>query len=213
MVPSRPRNRPTDPHAGCLAILPVIEAHARFAHRHLARYHDREDAVAEIIAVAWSWYIRLVQRGKDPAAFPTALASFAVRHVRSGRRLAGTEPARDALSPLAQQRRGFTISPLPAGSSLDGNVFDEVLHDNTRSPVPDQVWFRLDFPRWLETLSERKRAISWAMVLDARTLDLARQFRLSPGRISQLRREFHPSWQRFHGELPPGVHPTAIAAA
>jgi len=32
------------------------------------------------------------------------------------------------------------------------------------------------------------------------TLDLSRRFELSPGRISQLRREFHDDWRRFCGE-------------
>src|SRR5438132_8920597 len=39
--------------------------------------------------------------------------------------LCGKEKANDVLSPVAQQRRGFTVSPLPDGSSLAGNVFDE----------------------------------------------------------------------------------------
>ena len=57
------------------------------------------------------------------------------------------------LSPVAQQRRGFTVSPLPDGSSLAGNVFDEALTDNTITPIPDQVVFRLDWPAWLATLA------------------------------------------------------------
>lgn len=29
---------------------------------------------------------------------------------------------------------------------------------------------------------------------------LARTFGISPGRISQLRQEFHRDWQQFHGD-------------
>ena len=34
-------------------------------------------------------------------------------------------------------------------------------------------------------------------MLSARTLDAARKHGLSPGRVSQLRREFKEGWQRF----------------
>jgi len=38
------------------------------------------------------------------------------------------------------------------------------------------------------------------MTLGERTRDLAQQFRLSPARISQLRREFCADWERFCGD-------------
>ncbi len=100
-------------HTGFLAILPTIQRHARFAFRYLHSYHDREDAVAEAVAVAWASFVRLTRRGKDSADFPSALASFASRHVRSGRRLCGTESTRDALSPTARMRRSFGVEQLP----------------------------------------------------------------------------------------------------
>jgi DNA-binding NarL/FixJ family response regulator len=69
-----------------------------------------------------------------------------------------------------------------------------------RTPIPDQVAFRIDFPAWLKTLSRREREIAKALAKGHRTLDVARRFGLSMARISQLRREFFDSWQRFHGE-------------
>jgi hypothetical protein len=36
-----------------------------------------------------------------------------------------------------------------------------------------------------------------AMALNERTKDLSRRFRVSPSRISQLRREFHQDWEQF----------------
>jgi hypothetical protein len=38
------------------------------------------------------------------------------------------------------------------------------------------------------------------MALDHSTQELATQHKLTPGRISQHRREFHRDWQRFHNE-------------
>ena len=60
-----------------------------------------------------------------------------------------------------------------------------------------QVAVRLDFPAWLRTLARRDRRLVEGMALGHRTLDLARKFRLSAGRVSQLRREFKRDWDRF----------------
>ena len=39
------------------------------------------------------------------------------------------------------------------------------------------------------------------MMAGQRTLDLSRKYGISPGRVSQVRREFHDDWQRFCGEF------------
>lgn len=39
-----------------LALLPVIQAHAMAAFRSLRSVHDREDAVAEVVARTWEWF-------------------------------------------------------------------------------------------------------------------------------------------------------------
>jgi hypothetical protein len=59
------------------------------------------------------------------------------------------------------------------------------------------VQFRIDFPAWLKTLTGRERRMIRLMARNERTLDLSRQFELSPARISQLRREFRDDWLRF----------------
>src|SRR5205823_2266207 len=112
--------------------------------------------------------------------------------------------ARDVLSPLAQARYGFAVASIPDGSSLSGNVLDEALHDNTRTPVDEQVCFRLDFPAWLNTLSDRDRRVVADLMAGERTLDVADKYGLSQGRVSQLRREFMVRWRRFCGELSAG---------
>jgi hypothetical protein len=149
--------------------------------------------------LCWLWFVRLARRGKDATRFPSLLASFAARAVRSGR-LCGQEPSRDALSPLAQQRHGFTVRSIPDGSSLYGNAFNEALADNTRTPPDEQAAFRLDFPAWLLTLTERDRRLVADLMLGDRTLHVADRYRLSPARVSQLRREFREDWRRFHDE-------------
>src|SRR5262249_53763961 len=96
---------------------------------------------------------------------------------------------------------GFAVGKLPDFSTLDGNPLEDALVENTVSPVPDQVAFRLDFPAWLATLSRRNREIAEDMALGHGTGHLARRFGLTQGRISQLRRELYESWRRFHKEV------------
>ena len=74
-------------HVHFLAILPTIEQYAELAHRHLANFHDREDAIAETIALTWAWYYKLARRGRHALASPTMLAHVAIRSVRAGRLL------------------------------------------------------------------------------------------------------------------------------
>ena len=61
--------------------------------------------------------------------------------------------------------------------------------------------FRLDFPAWLRTRTQRDRRIINDMMTGQRTLDLSKKYGISPGRVSQVRREFHDDWQRFCGEF------------
>jgi hypothetical protein len=200
-------------HARFLALLPRLELHARITFRGLRCPGLREDAVQEVLALCWQWFLRLCERGKDAAAFASALAGYAAQAVRSGRRLCGTERAREVLSPVAQRKGGFRVEHLPASTHSPHeqlyatprgqallDAFEERLRDNTLTPILDQVVFRMDFSAWLRTLTGRERRLIRAMARGERTQDLSREFDLSPGRVSQLRREFRDGWRRFHGE-------------
>jgi hypothetical protein len=184
-----------------LELLPRIEGHARARFRHLRCPGRRADAVAETIAVSWRWYVRLAARGRDAAPFVGALALLASRHVRSGRRLCGQEHSKDALSALAQQRHGFVAQALPGHDTGGaGNEALDALRDNTMTPPPEQAAFRIDFPLWLIALGERRGKIAQDMVVGHTTQEVAALHGVSQGRISQMRRELHDDWQRFHGE-------------
>ena len=186
-------------HTAFLSILPRIETHARVCSRGLRCPHSREEFRAEVVALCWQWFLRLVEKGKDPLTFPTTLAAYAARAVRSGRRLCGQERSKDALSPLAQRRHGFTVGRLPHFGTLHGNPLDEALRDNTASPVPEQVAFKIDFPAWRLTHPDRDRRLIDRLMLGERTLDVSRAFGLSPARIAQKRREFRDDWLAFCG--------------
>jgi hypothetical protein len=187
--------------AAFVALLPRIALHARIYFRDVQCPHQKEDAIAETVALAWKSFVRLAHRGKDASQFVTVLADYAARRVRSGRLLCGKEKARDVLSRLAQIHKGFVVAGLAIGDcTRHGSVFMEALHDNTQTPVPDQVGFRVDFPRWRNRRCERDRRLIDNLMTGEHTLAAAHRFGLSPARVSQLRREFHLAWLAFIGE-------------
>ncbi len=200
-------------HAAFVSILPRIELHAHVYFRGIRCPQRKADAVQETLAISWRWFVRLVERGKDPLSFPVVLASYAARAVRCGRRLCGQEKGKDAMSGIAQQRHGFVVQALPHSTAStheeryshvrgqrQQDAMEERLRDNTQTPVPEQVCFRIDFPAWLTTLTGRERRLVREMANSERTMDLSQRFDLSPARISQLRRELHNDWTRFLGD-------------
>jgi hypothetical protein len=193
-------------HARFLTILPRLQTHGAIFFRHLWCPDQKADAIAEMVALAWQWYVRLAQQGTDAARFPGALAAYAARAVRSGRRLCGQEPAQEALSPRAQQRHHFTVARLPDCGTA-ASPYADALRDNTVSPIPDQVAFRLDFQAWLRTRTGRDRRLIAALALSERSAAVAARFGLSPGRVSQLRREYREDWLRFCGALAAAARP------
>jgi hypothetical protein len=189
--------KPEDTQRAFLAILPRLKEHGRVYFRDLKHPDRRGEAISEMIAIAWLWFVRLVGQGRDPSKFPSVLATYAARSVRSGRRLCGQEKARDVLSPLAQQRRGFSVNPLPETHDETGKLLDEALQDNSLTPVIDQVQFRLDFPRWRGSRCERDRRLIDDLMIGERTKDMAQKYGLSSTRVSELRGQFFTDWTNF----------------
>lgn len=193
-----PRRMASPWHERFLAMLPAIQDQARFAFRRL-NPEAREDAIQETIANALVAFVRLVQRQKADIAYPTPLVRFAVAQIRDGRRVGNRLNVRDVLSPYAQQEKGIRVERLDRFDEEDNEWIEAVVED-PRTPIPEQVVFRCDFPTWLESLSRRNRRIALALVVGHTTGEVAKRFRVSPGRISQLRRDMQQSWQEFHGE-------------
>jgi len=194
-----------------MSIMPRIGDHARFYFRDLRCAVRRADCVAEVVAMAWRWFVRLAARGKDATQFVSVLASLAARAVRAGRRCCGQVGGNDVMNPVAQRRHNFRVGSLPSprqslealnevGSQRMQDYMEERLADNTRTPPADQAAFRIDFAVWLKTLTARERRIIRAMAMNERTKDLSQKFEVSPGRISQMRRDFKIGWERFVGD-------------
>src|ERR1700682_2917084 len=100
-------------HTRFQALIPRIEMHARIYFRDLKCQAKKDDAIADMIPIAWKWFLSLAERGKDPSNFVTAFVSLAARSVKSGRRICGQEKAKDVLNPLVQLRHNFVVHSLP----------------------------------------------------------------------------------------------------
>lgn len=194
-----------------LALLPTILRYVEPAFRKLDP-DAKAEAVQEAVANACVAFARLVERGKESLAFGTVLARFAIGQVRAGRRVGGKQNIKDILSTQFQKRQNFCVECLDR-FDLAKECWQEAVIEDRRTPILDQVWFRIDFPEWLKTLSWKNRKIAQALAAGHRTIDVAQSWGLSLGRISQLRRELFDSWQRFQGEAVEQDRMSALAAA
>jgi hypothetical protein len=199
-------------HAAFLALIPTVEKHVRFAFRGRPEV-DREEAAAEAVAAAYVSYVSLMARGKNPLRdFPSALVAYAVLRAKVGRQTGSPNSTTDALSPLAQRKRGFKVESLPTSSGIARDClhstadlrhhdeFEERLRDNTRSPVHEQAAFRIDFPEFLAELGRRDRTLARFLALGHSGQVAAARFGMSEGRVSQLRRAWRERWCRGQGE-------------
>jgi DNA-directed RNA polymerase specialized sigma24 family protein len=189
----------SDWQTGFLSVLPAIQTQARIRFRKLPA-RTREDAVQEAIASACASYQRLAAKGKLHAAHASTLANFAVNFVRNGRHVGGRQDAaRDVMSPACQKRRGICIvSASPAGYGTDG--WQQIVIADRKASIPDVACFRVDFAEFLKILNRRDRKIISALSAGETTSGVAEQFRITPGRVSQLRRRYERDWCVFQGE-------------
>jgi hypothetical protein len=180
-------------------VLPAVHTIARFRFRNL-RPVDREEAVAETTATAMIAFVRLIKRGKDPMAFVRRLAHFSAVRVLAGRLASSPDNVRDVLSRYAKQRLGFKVESLNQRSWDRKQGWRELLVEDRRACPAEIAQIRLDFELWLSRMTVRRRRIAECLAQGHRTRDVARRFRVSPARISQIREEFRRSWEAFDAD-------------
>ena len=185
-------------HKDFLAMLPKIRQHAAVSFRHL-KPEAREESVQEVVANALRAYVRLVQLKKVSLAFPTVLARFGVAQVRDGRKVGGHLNVHDVSSDYAQQQKGFHVERLDQYDRNEESWLEVFIEDRKSGPAAVAM-MKMDFTAWLKSLPYRVRRIAKLLATGERTSTVAEKFTLSPGRISQLRRELAQSWKKFQGE-------------
>jgi hypothetical protein len=183
-----------------LELLPVIQKHASAAFHSLPP-ESREDAIQEITANAFVAYARLVEQGKEELAFATPLAKYAIAQYRACRRVGARLNVRDVSSEYCRRRNGLRLERLDRFDEKDGE-WREILVEDRRATPAELAAVRLDFTAWLETLSPRDRQLALVLATGESTSAVARLFRISLGRVSQLRGTLQAAWRRFQGEQP-----------
>jgi hypothetical protein len=127
------------------------------------------------------------------------LASNRVKQAKAGRKVGGKLNVRDVSSRHCQITKKVKVGRLDHFDE-DEQAWKEVLiEDHTAGPA-ETACCRIDFADWLGSLSRRYRKIATTLATEETTKKVAKRCRVSPGRISQVRRELFNSWNRFHGE-------------
>lgn len=185
-------------HAGFLGLLPQIRERLRFGFRRLPAY-ERAEAMAEAIAATALAYARLHARGKAAVAFATTLAEYAIRQYFSGRRIGSRLNIDDVSSGYSQRQRGHRVISLdrrdPSGA------WKEALVEDRGATPAELAASRIDLDDWFAQLPRPKSRVAQTLATGESTQETARRFHLTPGRVSQLRRELETDWREFQGEV------------
>ena len=175
-----------------LMILPRIQSQAWLAFQGLS-FDLKQELQSEVVAHCWKSFSRLFELGRHEDVPPMTLAQFAIRAVRSGRRIGASLNINDVSSLYCQNRMGIW-------SSLNGDNWPESLIADERARPDQLVMARIDFSEWLQTLKPLHRKVAEHLSLGESTHSTARIFNLTPGRISQIRRLLEQSWHSFQTE-------------
>ena len=83
--------------------------------------------------------------------------------------------------------------------------WQELVVEDRHSGPAEVATTRVDFAAWLESLPKRTRRVAETLATGEATSHVARIFGLTPGRVSQLRRELYDAWRVFTGEVVPAT--------
>ena len=184
-------------YAKFLSLLPAIQEQARFAFRK-ENPERRQELTAEVTANCWTAFVRLVERGLLEVVYPTPLAQYAIKQVRDGRRVGAKLNVRDVSSEYCQARKRITVERLDHFDERNGE-WNEVLIEDRHAGPAETATARIDIADWFARLPRHKRRIAQTLAMGEATKRTARRFRVTPGRISQMRRELQQAWQEFQG--------------
>ncbi|MBL9095072.1 MAG: hypothetical protein JNL96_27890 [Planctomycetaceae bacterium] len=178
-----------------LDLLPQIRRTAACSFRALPS-EARDEAIQETVATAFTWYDRLVRSGRGALVYAGPLATFAVRHVRTGRTCASRLNGRDVMSKYRRRRRNAeSRRPAPRRHT----EWQEAMVEDRRAGPAETAAARIDFANWLKTLAPQRRRLARVLAAGETTQAAAERFGVTAGRISQQRRELEASWRCFQG--------------
>jgi hypothetical protein len=153
---------------------------------------EREEAGQAILANAALAFARLAERDRTHLASPIPLVRYGLKQFHSGRLVGGRTSSNDVGTKNCLRMHGCRVEPLETwkASLVDG-----------RGMTPaDIAALRIDFGDWFKSLSARDQQLASELARGESTSAVSKMFRITAGRVSQLRRELYESWQRFVGE-------------
>ena len=198
-------------NAAFLKYLPALETHAAIQFRGLPDT-DREEAIAEARAAAFVNFRSAVRKGQAHRLKPSMVAHYAVLHARGGRHVGGTQDSTtDVLSRRAQRIRGFKVHGLPWDDAHaydvlktpDQEVWRLRLRHDRRTPVPDQVCFRIDFSEFMGKQHDRTRTAMAMLAAGHRQTEGADHLGVTPAAVCQRLSRARREWEKFQGEDDP----------
>jgi hypothetical protein len=190
-------------HAEPATITTLAAAQARFTERYRefkSRIrHDfadctpekRDDCTARALAFAWQAIVGELRKGQLTDRRMKSCVGYACKKVRGGRRdYRGDGRAPRDLTlhwrkvPYSDDRRRA-----PSGSAAKIDVLVSALTEfaSPASPIPDIVAFRLDTPRWLDSLTPEMRERAIDLGMGWKTHECAKRWNVSRPRVSQIR--------------------------
>lgn len=163
----------------------------------VVNFQSSQDGDARILP----WPKRRLRRAKADRGLPLTMAFGALpRTIVSTRPMGlGKSNVNDISSPYAQTAKGIHVARLDHRDK-DTGEWREILLECRRAEPAETAAARIDFGEWLGRLSRRRRRIAEVLASGESTNRGARRFRVSPGRISQVRRELKESWDEFQSE-------------
>src|SRR4249920_1799725 len=146
-----------------VAMLPEIEQKLHLAFCRLDR-EAREDAIEEGVVHSLLAYFRLVEQGRADVATASSLAWYSSRHVKRGRPAGGRMNGKEPLSRYGQISNDIEVE------NQSGKWIDLLVEDK-RASVADQVAAKMDFSAWFATLNKRMRQIARDLAFGCSTSD------------------------------------------
>jgi len=157
-------------------VLPVVRLYAKVA---FANDNDRPTKTADCVSEAWRLFSAITK--PVPAK---SIAWYAVRRVKAGRHF--QQSSRSITGPNPRRRAKAERSEFDVGKLAK-------VGDNPALVAAMLV----DFPAWFEQLNLRQKEACVAMLMGESTAELAEQFGVSPGAVSQTRRWLVENWLAF----------------
>ena len=160
---------------------------------------DPEELIADTLATAAEMLQSLEKAGRKIPA--RSVAFYSIQRAKSGRR-AYQSGASDPLSPVFRTRNTSAIIPIDAPISSEGEGAHRAMTDFMASGIEDPsetALRRIDWENFLGTLAGRERQILSCIADGWKNMDIAKRFKVTPARITQLKREIAARIKAFMG--------------